>query len=118
MSTTSTDKNAAIELMEKAVEVIGETVRKDKGDITIKMKVSFFQSSCMTGWKMLTEPVYSPRLFPRPKMQSSKLLWNSSKQPTWTRRVMTNQARRTSKCCSLECRHWRCVVGHLYVSRL
>ncbi|AAW45425.1 hypothetical protein CNBH0230 [Cryptococcus deneoformans B-3501A] len=38
MSTTSTDKNAAIELMEKAVEVIGETVRKDKGDITIKMK--------------------------------------------------------------------------------
>lgn len=44
MSTTSTDKNAAIELMEKAVEVIGETVRKDKGDITIKMKVSFFQN--------------------------------------------------------------------------
>lgn len=41
MSTTSTDKNAAIELMEKAVDVIGETVRKDKGDITIKMKVSF-----------------------------------------------------------------------------
>lgn len=45
MSTTSTDKNAAIELMEKAVEVIGETVRKDKGDITIKMKVSFFPTS-------------------------------------------------------------------------
>lgn len=44
MSTTSTDKNAAIELMEKAVEVIGETVMKDKGDITIKMKVSFFQN--------------------------------------------------------------------------
>ncbi|WVN87726.1 uncharacterized protein L203_102920 [Cryptococcus depauperatus CBS 7841] len=38
MSTTSTDKNGAIELMEKAVDVIGESIRKEKGDITIKMK--------------------------------------------------------------------------------
>ncbi|ODO08334.1 translation initiation factor 2 subunit 1 [Cryptococcus wingfieldii CBS 7118] len=38
MSTTSTDKNGAIELMEKAVEVISESIKADKGDITIKMK--------------------------------------------------------------------------------
>ncbi|WVO15247.1 hypothetical protein L204_102902 [Cryptococcus depauperatus] len=38
MSTTSTDKSGAIELMEKAVDVIGESIRKEKGDITIKMK--------------------------------------------------------------------------------
>ncbi|WWD16982.1 hypothetical protein CI109_101418 [Kwoniella shandongensis] len=38
MSTTSTDKNAAIELMEKAVEVIGESITKEKGDMTVKMK--------------------------------------------------------------------------------
>lgn len=56
MSTTSTDKNAAIELMEKAVEVIGETVRKDKGDITIKMKVSFFPNILNNRLEMLTEP--------------------------------------------------------------
>ncbi|TYJ53029.1 hypothetical protein B9479_006359 [Cryptococcus floricola] len=38
MSTTSTDKNGAIELMEKAVEVISESIKADKGDISIKMK--------------------------------------------------------------------------------
>ncbi|ODN97932.1 hypothetical protein I350_07568 [Cryptococcus amylolentus CBS 6273] len=38
MSTTSTDKNGAIELMEKAVDVISESIKADKGDITIKMK--------------------------------------------------------------------------------
>lgn len=42
MSMISMDKNVVIELMEKVVEVIGEIVRKDKGDIIIKMKVSFF----------------------------------------------------------------------------
>ncbi|BEJ12020.1 hypothetical protein CspHIS471_0204800 [Cutaneotrichosporon sp. HIS471] len=37
MSTTSTDKTAAIEIMEKAVEAIGNTITEEKGDITIKM---------------------------------------------------------------------------------
>jgi translation initiation factor 2 subunit 1 len=37
MSTTSTDKTAAIEVMEKAVEAIGNTIAEEKGDITIKM---------------------------------------------------------------------------------
>lgn len=37
MSTTSTDKTAAIETMEKAVEAIGNTINEEKGDIVIKM---------------------------------------------------------------------------------
>jgi translation initiation factor 2 alpha subunit (eIF-2alpha) len=40
MSTTSTDKTAAIEVMEKAVERIGEVIAEEKGDLTIKMAVS------------------------------------------------------------------------------
>ena len=40
MSTTSTDKTAAIEVMEKAVEKIGEVIAAEKGDLTIKMAVS------------------------------------------------------------------------------
>ena len=39
MTTTSTDKNAAIEVMEKAVEAIGEVITKEGGDLTVKMKV-------------------------------------------------------------------------------
>lgn len=39
MSTTSTDKTAAIEVMEKAVEKIGEVIAAEKGDLTIKMAV-------------------------------------------------------------------------------
>ncbi len=40
MSTTSTDKVAAIELMEKAVEAIGEKIAEEKGELIVKMKVS------------------------------------------------------------------------------
>lgn len=39
MSTTSTDKVAAIEVMEKAVEKIGEVITEEKGDMTVKMAV-------------------------------------------------------------------------------
>ncbi|ORY26327.1 putative eukaryotic translation initiation factor 2 alpha subunit [Naematelia encephala] len=38
LSTTSTDKVAAVELMEKAVEAIGEKITQEKGDMTVKMK--------------------------------------------------------------------------------
>ncbi|KAK4686539.1 translation initiation factor 2 subunit 1, partial [Tremellales sp. Uapishka_1] len=38
MSTTSTDKVKAIELMEKAVDVIGETIAAEKGEMSVKMK--------------------------------------------------------------------------------
>jgi translation initiation factor 2 alpha subunit (eIF-2alpha) len=40
MSTTSTDKQQAIELMEKAVEAIGEKIVEERGDMVVKMKVS------------------------------------------------------------------------------
>lgn len=38
MTTTSTDKTAAIEVMEKAVDIIGETIASEGGDMTVKMK--------------------------------------------------------------------------------
>lgn len=41
MTTTSTDKAAAISVMEKAVEKIGEVITEEKGDMTVKMAVSF-----------------------------------------------------------------------------
>jgi translation initiation factor 2 subunit 1 len=41
MSTTSTDKVAAIEVMEKAVNAIGESIGEEKGELVIKMKVGF-----------------------------------------------------------------------------
>ncbi|KAI9639122.1 putative eukaryotic translation initiation factor 2 alpha subunit [Dioszegia hungarica] len=37
ISTTSTDKNAAMETMEKAVEAIGESIKEEGGDMVIKM---------------------------------------------------------------------------------
>ena len=40
MTTTSTEKTQAMELMEKAVDRIGEVIAQEGGDMTIKMKVS------------------------------------------------------------------------------
>ena len=40
ISTTSTDKQAALGLMERCVEVIGETVKEEGGDMVVKMNVS------------------------------------------------------------------------------
>ena len=40
MSTTSTDKNAAIELMEQALSKIGEEIEKYEGNINVAMRVS------------------------------------------------------------------------------
>jgi hypothetical protein len=40
MSTTSTDKNAAIELMEQALSKIGEEIEKFEGNINVAMRVS------------------------------------------------------------------------------
>ncbi|KAL1411356.1 hypothetical protein Q8F55_002309 [Vanrija albida] len=37
MTTTSTDKTAAIETMEKAVEAIGAVITEEKGDLNVKM---------------------------------------------------------------------------------
>ena len=39
MSTTSTDKVIAMQLMEKAVEAIGEKIAEERGELVIKMKV-------------------------------------------------------------------------------
>lgn len=68
MSTTSTDKVAAIEVMEKAVEKIGEVITEEKGDMTVKMAVGrlLFLMSILADTR-------SQRSFPRRMMLSSRL---------------------------------------------
>jgi len=44
MSTTSTDKNAAIELMEQALAKIGEEIEKFDGAMNVAMRVSTLSS--------------------------------------------------------------------------
>ncbi len=47
MSTTSTDKVAAIEMMDKAVEAIGEKIGEERGELVIKMKVGDISGWCI-----------------------------------------------------------------------
>jgi translation initiation factor 2 alpha subunit (eIF-2alpha) len=68
MTTTSTDKVAAIDVMEKAVEKIGEVITEEKGDMTVKMAVSRF-----TGLMRSFADNHSQRSFPRRMMPSSRL---------------------------------------------
>lgn len=51
MSTTSTDKNAAIELMEQALSKIGEEIEKYEGNINVAMRVS--RTMIARGWTLL-----------------------------------------------------------------
>jgi len=66
MTTTSTDKAAAISVMEKAVEKIGEVIAEEKGDMTVKMAVSWPYT---TLWQKLTS---SPKSCPRRTMRNSR----------------------------------------------
>ena len=52
MSTTSTDKVAAIEMMERAVDAIGEKIGEEKGELVIKMKVGSKPPDCI-GLKLI-----------------------------------------------------------------
>lgn len=68
MSTTSTDKNAAIELMEKALVKIGDEIEKYDGAMNVAMRVSprFHVSVC------LSQPLTDVRsLFLQPKAVSA-----------------------------------------------
>lgn len=54
VSTTSTDKGQAMDKMEKAVEVIGETIKEEGGDMVIKMNVSLALTTLLvTVWDVL-----------------------------------------------------------------
>ena len=70
MTTTSTDKVMAMQLMEKAVEAIGEKIGEERGELVIKMKVKrSFGCPRKVGDAYRD---YSRRLSPRPMTQSSK----------------------------------------------
>lgn len=105
MSTTSTDKTAAIEVMEKAVEKIGEVITAEKGDLTIKMAVSFLcylvvvaQSVGISILGFMLTSRSSQKWSRRRTMQSSKHSWTNSKRQTWMSLVMTTRTRTTSRC--------------------
>lgn len=88
MTTTSTDKQQAIEVMEKAVEVIGDVISKEGGDLTVKMRVS----SCVRDVAVADD--FSPRWSVRLKMRSSKLSWSSLNRQIWMSQEMTTLRRR------------------------
>ena len=92
MTTTSTDKTGAIEIMEKAVERIGEVITAEGGELSVKMKVGL---ALVSDYPMLTtfSPVSSPRL----RMPSLRRSWSSSSRQTWTWPEMTT-LRRMSRC--------------------
>ena len=107
MSTTSTDKTAAIDVMEKAVEKIGEVITAEKGDLTIKMAVS--QEAQEFDWGIAKRQkkrvlcvgadlrVFSQKSSRRRTMQSSKLSWINSKRQTWMSQVMMTRTRKRSR---------------------
>lgn len=55
ISTTSTDKQAALGLMERCVEVIGETVKEEGGDMVVKMNPKVVSDSDDAELKELME---------------------------------------------------------------
>lgn len=113
MSTTSTDKTAAIDTMEKAVAAITASIEKEKGDVVVKMAVSVL---CWPLMKRICLHPRSPRLSRRPTTPSSRLSWSSSSRPTWTLRATTTRRRRTRRRARLvwvHVEHWvhqtRCI---------
>jgi len=92
MSTTSTDKAAAIDTMEKAVAAITASIESEKGDVVVKMAVSNIASK-----ETLVLTRRSPRSSRRPTTPSSSSSWSSSRRPTWTLRATTTRTRRTCR---------------------
>lgn len=108
MTTTSTDKVQAIEVMEKAVEIIGDVISKEGGDLTVKMKVSRDVKGCANG---------SRKWSARRKMQSSKLSWSSLNRQIWMLRVMTIRRRRISERHGIEVRWATSTTSCMGISR-
>lgn len=98
MTTTSTDKAQAIEVMEKAVDIIGEVISKEGGDLTVKMKVSTGRQAralparCCGLCEDRADP--SPKSSARQTMPSSRRSWSNSSRPTRMLRATTIQRRR------------------------
>jgi translation initiation factor 2 subunit 1 len=77
VTTNSTDKHGGVELMEKALEVIGAKITELKGEMSVKMKVRFqsfsFDSSPLKPWLIQPRHLfhrflisYVPTSFTRP----------------------------------------------------
>lgn len=97
MSTTSTDKTAAIDVMEKAVERIGEVISEEKGDMVVKMAVSPPLSVSWQGVRTTADLPPSPRSSRRRTMPSSRHSWINSKRQTWMSPATTIRTRTTSR---------------------
>ena len=103
MTTTSTDKTAAIEVMEKAVDIIGETIASEGGDMTVKMKVG--SGVVVVQWRGMGQRgrrrvglTRSPRSCRRRRTPSSRRSWSNSSRRTWTSRATTTRTRRSKRC--------------------
>lgn len=92
MTTTSTDKNAAIETMERALEKIGQEIEKYDGTINVAMRVSSLP--CKLGY---TDVPFSPRLLRKRTMTPWPSSWRMRSGRTHRCRVTMTRMRMTSK---------------------
>lgn len=105
MTTTSTDKNAAIETMERALEKIGEEIEKYDGTMNVAMRVSLPSFPGMDR----SDPLCSPRPLPRRTTMRSPSSWQMRSGQMHRCRVTMIPTRMTSKAGNLCCsRYDRC----------
>jgi translation initiation factor 2 subunit 1 len=80
MLSNATDKNGAIETMEKAITAIDKAIRKDKGSLNVKLRVSLvYWATLLTQLPLLTlfsSNTLSQKQYPRPTTWNSMLLWS------------------------------------------
>jgi hypothetical protein len=103
MSTTSTDKNAAIDLMEQALAKIGEEIEKFDGAMNVAMRVSTLSSlvcfSTSYTWLLIIDCFFS-EISPRPFLPSRTTRlpdsWSKPRGRTPRSRV-TKTSRRKSR---------------------
>lgn len=94
MTTTSTDKNAAIETMERALEKIGEEIEKYDGTMNVAMRVSLVFDGERT---RLISNSCSPRPSPRRTTMRSPSLWRMRNERMHRCRVTMIPRRMTSR---------------------
>jgi hypothetical protein len=94
MTTTSTDKNAAIETMERALEKIGEEIEKYDGTMNVAMRVSPVRDGERTKLILFSR---SPRPSPRPTTMRSPSSWRMRNERMHRCRVTMIPRRMTSR---------------------
>ena len=93
MISNATDKNGAIETMERAIAVIDKTISKDKGSLVVKLRVRpRNQPSGRCGYRQKADylsPCRSPKPYQRQMTSNSMRSWSAS--PAKTRKFQATR---------------------------